>query len=195
MVVSLSPEFTTQVRDIILRVPDALPYDTLKQQLITRTALPTEHGLQQLFQSTELGDKRPAQLLLKELFLQRLPANVHMVLASSMEGKTLGEIAQLADKVTTAAPPAIGGVKPHPQGLEEMEELRTEIAGLKEMVATLATSSQSPRQHTSPRCMSRLRSPPPPSTTTQMCWYHSRFRARACKCTPPCSYSGKLQGQ
>ena len=93
VVASLSPEFATQVRDIILRVPDALPYDTL----IARTALPTEHRLQQLFQSTELGDQRPAQLLLKELFLQRLPANVRMVLASSREGKTLDKIAQLAD--------------------------------------------------------------------------------------------------
>ena len=49
--------------------------------------------------------------LLKEMFLQHLPVDVRMVLASSGEGKTLNKIAQLADKVITAAPPAIAGVK------------------------------------------------------------------------------------
>ena len=44
----LLPEFATQVRDIILRIPDTLAYDTLRQQLVARTALPTEQRLQQL---------------------------------------------------------------------------------------------------------------------------------------------------
>ena len=63
VVASLSPEFATQVRDLILRVPATSPYDTLKRQLITRTALPEECRVRQLLQSTELGDQRPSQLL------------------------------------------------------------------------------------------------------------------------------------
>ena len=35
---SLSSEFATEVRDLILRPPADRPYDTLKQQLVKRTA-------------------------------------------------------------------------------------------------------------------------------------------------------------
>ena len=62
VVASLSPEFATEVCDLILHVP-ADPCDTLKQQLIKRTSLPKQHRLQQLFHSTELGDRKPTQLL------------------------------------------------------------------------------------------------------------------------------------
>ena len=117
VVASLSPEFATQVRDLILRIPDTTPYDTLKRQLITRTALPEQRRLQQLLSSTELGDQRPTQLLrrmqqllggemadadgklLRELFLQRLPNNVRMVLASFGDTKTLDQLAELGDSI------------------------------------------------------------------------------------------------
>ena len=208
VVASLSPEFATQVRDLILRVPATSAYDTLKRQLIARTALPAERRLQQLFQSTELGDQRPSQLLrrmqqllaedaagldstlLREMFLQRLPSNVRMVLASAGEGKTLEELAQLADRIITAAPFSVAGAtNPQPPG--ELDELRTEIAKLRETIATLATSTPPARHRSpSPRRPSRLPSPPPRLAPTGMCWYHSRFGARARKCTPPCSYSG-----
>ena len=59
LVAPLSPEFATQVRDLILRIPDTTPYDTLKGQLITRTALPEQRRLQQLLTSTELGGRDP----------------------------------------------------------------------------------------------------------------------------------------
>ena len=108
----LSPEFATQGRDIILRIPDALPYDTLTQQLIARTALPTKQTPATLpihwpggpeTNADSLPDaavvrRQGYRTLLKEMFLQGLPVNVHMVLASSGEGKTLNEIAQLAEK-------------------------------------------------------------------------------------------------
>ena len=208
VVASLSPEFATQVRDLILRVPAASPYDTLKRQLISRTALPPERRLRQLFQSTELGDQRPSQLLrrmqqllgedaagsdatlLREMFLQRLPGNVRMVLASSGEGKSLEELAQLADRIVTAAPLSVAGVTSR-QPAGEVDELRTEIAKLRETIATLATLSPPTRHRSpSPRRPSRRHSPPPHTAPTGMCWYHSRFGARARKCTPPCSYSG-----
>ena len=99
VVASLSPEFATEVCDIILHVPDN-PYDTLKQQLIQRTCPPEQRRLQQVLHSFELGDRKPMQLLrrmrqllgdsataaegplIRELFLQRLPTNVRTVLAS-----------------------------------------------------------------------------------------------------------------
>ena len=208
IVASLSPEFATQVRDLILRTPAATPYDTLKQQLIARTTLPKQRRLQQLFASTELGDQRPTQLLrrmqqlsgadgagadgtlLRELFLQRLPPNVRMVLAPAGDDKTLEDLAQLADKIVTAAPPDMAAVT-LPQPPSDFEGLRTELSQLREMLSTLSTRTPPYRPRSpSPRQLPRLPTPPPPSPSTTLCWYHARFGSRARKCTPPCAYSG-----
>ena len=150
VVVSPSPEFATEVCDLILNVPTQ-PYDTLKQQLIARTAVPEQRRLQSLFHSMELGDRRPTQLLrwmqqllrdsaatsgplLRELFLQCLPPNVRMVLASSSDAKSLDELANLADKVLDAAPTSMASIAQPPPS-REVDDLRTEVASLKEVVA------------------------------------------------------------
>ena len=212
VVASLSPEFATQVRDLILHVPDATPYDTLKRQLIARTAVPQQRRLQQLLNLTDLGDQRPTRLLrhmqqllgseatgadrtlLRQLFLQRLPPNVRMILASSGETTTLEELAELGDTIIAAAPPGVAVVSQPPS---EIEELRTELSRLRETVSTLASPRQVFRQPSpshrfrqrspSPHRHSRLQSPPP---HPNVCWYHARFGDRARKCTPPCSHSG-----
>ena len=102
MVASLSPE-----------VPDTNPYDVLKETMIKTPVALEQRRLQQLFQSEELGDRKPTQLLkrmhqllgdraglddtfLRELFLQRLPRNVRIVLASTT---LLESLAELADRV------------------------------------------------------------------------------------------------
>ena len=205
VVASLSPEFATEVRDLILHVPDN-PYDTLKQQLIQRTCLPEQRRLRQLFHSMELGDRKPTQLLrrmrqllrdgataaevplLRELFLQRLPSNVRMVLASSVEDKSLEEIAESADKIIDVAPPNVSAITPPtPDTVEAL------VKRMEELVSTLSTRSRSPRLRSpSPRRQQpRLRSPPPPSLSpTSLRWYHRCFGDRARNCTPPCAKSG-----
>lgn len=47
---------------------------------------------------------------LRELFLQRLPSNVRMVLASTDGATTLDKLAELADKVVEVATPSISTV-------------------------------------------------------------------------------------
>ena len=211
VVASLSPEYATEVRDLILTVPDH-PYDTLKRQLIQRTCLPEQRRIHRLVHSLELGDHKPTQLLrrmqqllggsaiaaegplLRELFLQRLPANVRLVLAPSIEGKSLEEIAQVADSVIDIAPPHVSAITPPST---EVESLRAEIKELKELVSTLTPRPRSPRPRSpspSPslrRRQLRFQSPPPLSApTTTLCWYHRRFGDRARNCTPPCDHPG-----
>ena len=98
VVASLSPEFAAEVRDLILNVPDR-PYDTLKRELIQLTCPPEERRLL-LGDSVAVAD-RP---LLRELFLQRLPPTVRMVLASDAASESLEDIAQLADRIIDVAP-------------------------------------------------------------------------------------------
>ena len=62
---SLSPEFTSKVRDLLLKPPAENPYDTLKAQLNKRTTASEQRKLQQLISGEELGDRKPTQLLWK----------------------------------------------------------------------------------------------------------------------------------
>ena len=217
IVASLTPEYATEVRDLLLTPPTEAPYDTLKQQLIQRTAASEQRRLQQLFNAEELGDRKPTQLLrrmqqllgdkagamdssfLRELFLQRLPANVRMVLASSPDTSNLENLAQLADKVVEVAAPSISTVSA-PRLSDEVERLHAEVASLRRVVESLPLTTASKRDHprSQPsghfRSQSRGRSPSPhPSTQPSICWYHRRFGDEARKCTQPCSFSGNDQ--
>ena len=207
VIASLSPEVATEIRDLILRPPEATPYTILKEQLIRRTAASEQRRLQQLFNAEELGDRKPTQLLrrmqqllgdrasttdstfLRELFLQRLPSHVRMVLASATTA-TLDDLAELADKVVEVAAPTVAATSatPFPDILKEIEQLRAEVQKLQTSVKTLARQSRG-RSHS----RSRHHSPAPQEQTT--CWYHQKYGSNAKKCTPSCNYTQTLNDQ
>lgn len=196
IVASLAPEFATEVRDLILNPPRDNPYATLKEQLIKRTAASEQRRLKQLFNAEELGDRKPSQLLrhmqqllgdkanntdgafMRELFLQRLPSNVRMVLASTPDTGSLDDLAQLADKIMEVATPSVSSVHTS----TEFEHLRQEVAELKMLIQTLKQPKR--RYHgCSP-------SPAPPRQQV-LCWYHNKFGDNAKKCKPPCDKSSE----
>ena len=90
--------------------------------------------------------------LFRELFLQRLPSNIRIVLTSSIEGKTLEDIALLADKVVDIASPSISALAPTPT--DKIDSLQSEVETLKRLIADLARE-RPPR----PRCPSPRRRP------------------------------------
>ena len=63
VITSLAPEFAVKVRDLLIRPPADNPYNTLKAELIKRTAASEQCKLQQLISREELGDRKPTQLL------------------------------------------------------------------------------------------------------------------------------------
>lgn len=204
VVASLSPEFATEVRDLILSPPRDDPYDELKAQLIRRTAASEQRRLQQLLHAEELGDRKPSQLLrrlqqllgdgphkfdtsvFRELFLQRLPANVCMVLASSGDSISLDQLAQLADRIMDVAIPTVASVA-SPKSSPELEQLRAEVSQLQAAVQAYRTDQRSTASGR--RSPSRSWSP----RRNSLCWYHRRFGDKARKCNPPCSQSGNGQ--
>ena len=156
VVASLAPEFSLEVRDLILAPPDGHPYS--KDQLIKRTATSGQRRLQQLSTVEELGDRKPTQLLrlmqqllgdtagpnrdnslLRELFLQRLPGHVRMVLASSGE-MTLDALAQLADKVMEVSSPSVSAVNVAPL-TSEVAQLQAEVERSRDLVSALQVAA------------------------------------------------------
>ena len=107
VIATLDPDMATEVRDLNLHPPAEQPYDRLKETLIQRTEASEQRRLQQLLMADELGSWKPSQLLRRmqqffndsgpvpdsafvhQLFLQRLPPSVSMVLASSSATSSL----------------------------------------------------------------------------------------------------------
>ena len=212
MISSLSPEFAMEVRDLLLKPPTDNPYATLKAELIKRTAASEQRKLQQLISGEELGDRKPTQLLrrmqqllgdklgtsadantfVRELFLQRLPPNVRMVLASADATMDLNKLADMADKVMEVATPTVSAITDTRADSSEVKQLREEVARLADLVASLSTRSR--RRSTSrPR---RTQSPAPsnPPPTDSLCWYHTKYGEAARKCKDPCGWGNAQAG-
>ena len=72
-----------------------------------------------------------------ELFLQRLLANVRMVLASTSDSVSLNELAQLADKIVeVAAPQSVSTVRSSNLS-DEVEKLKGQLTNLTQLVKSL----------------------------------------------------------
>ena len=204
---SLSTDVAMEIRDLLLKPPEDKPYDVLKQKLIERTAASEQRRLRELLTTEELGDRKPTQLLrrmqlllgdkagttdgsiIKELFLQRMPQNVRMVLASVSESTPLEELATLADKIREVATPSIASVNVPTHATSELEQLRAENARLQQQISALQVATGPRRRRSLSRNRGRPRSPSQPG----VCWYHRRFGDAARKCTQPCSKSGNRQ--
>ena len=197
--------------------PTDNPYTTLKQAIIKRFVGSNQQKLQRLLNELEFGDSKPSQLLrrmrqlwcgggtddaiLRELFLQRLPGNVRMVLAPSASSITLDNLAEMADRIMEVSTPSIAAIHaPSVSSSSEIDSLRAEVRQLKELVQSLSLYSRSrdPR-HRSPT-PARRRSPSPARHTpvsddSTICWYHQRFGNAATKCRPPCRLGLGLNDQ
>ncbi len=199
IVSSLAPEFAKEIRDIILSPPADTPYDALKKALVERTAASEQRRLQQLlFNSEELGNRKPTQLLrrmqhllgdkagatdasfLREHFLQRLHPNVRMVLASS-DTTDLDKLAQLADKIVEVAIPPISTV--FSTNTTDFEQLHSDLADLKRIVESLHINQPThrPNQRSSFRKTPHNSRASTPVKVDNLCWYHHRFGDAALK--------------
>ena len=177
----------------------------MKEQLIKCTAASEQRRLKQLFNSEELGNRKPTQLLrrmqqllgdtpgitdgsfIRELFLQRLPANVRMVLASTSDSVSLDDLAQLADKIVeVSAPQSVSTVRSSNLS-DEVEKLKGQLTNLTQLVKSLPF--QRKKLHPAHQA------PAPPDSNnvndTTVCWYHQKYGQSAHKCKSPCTYSGK----
>ena len=156
---SLSSEFAIEIGDLLLRPPAENPYDALQAQPIKRTAASQQLKLQQLISGEELGDRKPTQLLrrmqqllgdklgmsddamsfLRELFMQRLPPNVRMVLASADATMDAYKLADMADKVMEVTTPTVSAFCDISADVFGVKQLCEEAAHLTDLVSSLSS--------------------------------------------------------
>lgn len=185
----LDAEVASRVRTKILEPPQDGKYDSLKEAIIRAYGESDTAKMNRLMTSTELGDRRPSELLeemrrlagvdkdspmLKTLWLQKLPPDIRTVVACTPEGTDQAEQADAAFDVRC-----------HFVNNVESQE-STEIQELREQVAALQHSLRNQRQPSS-RSTNNRKYP----NAKGECYYHERFGTKARKCNKPCSFSSK----
>lgn len=125
--------------------------------------------------------------LFRELFLQKLPSNVPLVVAAS-EQKDLPAVAELADRLMAiTAPTSLASVRAqHAQ--DELQQMRDDISRLTETLSALRTSRNAPKLSEPNTSLSQPQ-------RENICWYHRRFGNAARNCVPPCARSGNDSGK
>ena len=231
----LQPDIAQEVRDLLLERPKDMPYTTLKEQLIQRTSASEQRRVQLLLTEEELGDRKPSQLLrrmeqlvgeqkldkgiLKQLFLQRLPPNIRLILASTSDSITLTALAELADRINEVHVPTVGtiampGATVAPDNVhaaapmmaaaapapshdadlrDELRKMSKQLHDLQVQVSRM-NRSQSRGRSKSP---SRARGGKPADTTLQssdLCWYHEKWGDKATRCRAPCTRASEFSG-
>lgn len=205
IVSALPSDIISEVRDCLVRPPDVNPYTHLKETLTKRVGRSEQQNIQRLLSTEQLGDRSPSQLLrrmrtlmgnsptsgddlvLRQLFLQRLPQQIRMVLGALPES-SLEQLAESADRMLEAAPPsqahvhAVSTKSSADVGLaKEVANLTRTVAALQRQMGRLTTTSHSPA--------TRAQAPgATTSSSTGLCWYHERFGAKSTKCRAPCTY-------
>jgi hypothetical protein len=113
---AIGPNYTTEVRDIIMNPPAERAYETLKAELVKRLSLSQEHKTRRLLEHEEIGDRKPSQFLrhlrglagnvvgdpvLRTIWLSRLPAYIqpHLVTRAA---DTIEQLADIADAIVEA---------------------------------------------------------------------------------------------
>ena len=155
---SLQHEVAQEVRGLLINPPSEAPYTKLKTELVKRTSASQKKRLKQLLHAEELGNRKPTQFyrrmqqllgdiqlepsIMKQLFLQRLPSNAQLILASTADEMDTAILAKMADKIVEVAPVHSTLSTVVPQSAPPPTAQSTEMRELRYLVAQLTTTHQ-----------------------------------------------------
>lgn len=202
LVSTLPPDIAEEVSDVITSPPLQDKYNILKTAVIKRFTDSQQKKLQQLLNAEELGDRKPTQLLrkmksligtsnavgedlLKQLWMQRLPNNIQVVLTS--QRMDLDKLAELADQIMDVTSPSASVISN--QSNSEVESLRKEIESLRRQLGNANSNRRRSKRRDESRTKSRSPSRRKYDPNGQWCWYHVMFRKEARNCREPCTFT------
>ncbi|CAH8463638.1 unnamed protein product [Dicrocoelium dendriticum] len=203
VVAALPPQVVDDLDDILELPEHQKSYDELKAVVLKRFGISDHARVTQLLNETELGDRKPSQLLhkmqalakplavgdsfLKEMWLRCLPRDMRNPLYAN--DAPLPQLADIADRIWESNA-QISQVQS--TSSTEVAELRAQVSALTNRLEKLTQSGSNRRNRPSSRSPPRSRSKSPPRSS--YCWYHERFGHQARSCRPPCSFKRNMQG-
>jgi hypothetical protein len=207
---TLPPHIQDEVEDVIDRDDDDQPYTSLKDAVLRRTGLSDKQRITQLLSGTELGDQKPSQLLrhmqrlagntklddnlLRQLFMQRLPKDMQVVL-SAIEISSVSKQADAADKIWDTYGSRVNQITSDKD--DRIDRLTATVQELAQQVASMTINQTHDRSRLiRPKARQRSLSRRTPSRPrdSSICWYHFEHGNDARKCRKPCSFFNKKQG-
>ncbi|XP_051167306.1 uncharacterized protein LOC127285367 [Leptopilina boulardi] len=207
-------EILTCVRCLVLtKPPPSDIYTQIKSGILTNFGTSKEQRLRQLIKGEVLNGK-PSFILtqlrniangecgdevLRSLFMEHLPALHRQILAPSST-KNLTESASIADKITEEIQPhstensnttSVAAIANSATNHDvRIDAIMTELKNIKEQMNNWRGRDQH-RGHSRGRSSSRNgngRSKSRPRDTSDLCWYHRKFKQEAKKCQSPCTW-------
>ena len=137
-----------------------------------------------------VGTSTLDEALLKELFMNRLPAEVKLVLAAAPHDMSLESPAAMANRVVKAT-----GTSVHAVDQASTPTTTSHAALEQEKVASLALAAEKLAKEAHhgrgrSRHLTRGRSTTPALESSELCYYHQKFGDAAYACRSPCSKQG-----
>nr|VZI36286.1 unnamed protein product [Spirometra erinaceieuropaei] len=163
----------SQVQSLLSNPSADAPYSALKAEILRLNSLSDRQRYHQLIKEESLGDRKPSELLrrmrsllgvmqvddkfVKEMFLERLPADVQTILASGYLDLTVSQLAEMANRmieVQRFQSPSVAQISSSSSSVNEnpvkqVSAMAVEMASLKIQLARL-TSSRSRSRRRSP---------------------------------------------
>lgn len=209
VIAGIESHILDSIQDLVINPPEKDRYSILKNRLIETYAESDSSKLRTLLQGIELGDQRPSILLkrmrdlagkhfsedlLKSLWLDRLPANVKLVLVASNE--ELNNLSVMADRILEIVPQTsvnFAGVNSQQNSSLEAQvsELTKQVANLTKLVHESHESHRSRSLSKNRRFSQKSHSPSRHryvQASNGFCFYHTNFGASAKKCKSPCTF-------
>lgn len=200
------------VRELLEDPPAADLYATLKKALVDRLAVSEDTRIRRLLSGEDMGDRRPSQFLrhlqalggksvtetvLKNIWMESLPADVKLVVASADE-LPLDKMADMADRVADVAScrRSVAAVSAQPAPTQPVVEdrldfLAKQISALAKKMDNHLTKRNKEKEGATRPKQARGQSPHPAPVGSEspICWYHRKFKELATKCTQPCAWA------
>ncbi|BHF74069.1 hypothetical protein SprV_0401715300 [Sparganum proliferum] len=194
----------SQVQSLLSNPPKEAPYSTLKADILRLNSVFHRQRYHHSLRQESLGDRKPTELqrrmrsllgdmqvddkFIKEMFLERLSADVQTILASGSQDLTVSQLAEMADRmieVQRFQSPSVAQTSTYSSTVKErlmrqVSAMAHEMVSLKLQLARL-TSSRS-------RSCRLSRSRPRIADT---CWYHTNFGVKARRHSSACFFKPK----
>lgn len=172
--------------------------------MLKQFAVSDEKKIRTLLEDIQLGDKKPSNFLnemralggskvsdelLKQIWLQRLPTQIRMIISTSTEELT--NMAKMADKLLKIGDFSQINVMSTASSSQQRHISRHLIDNLEDKIDALTKRIDQiqSNKNTRNRSKSRTRDQTPNKPRFEKCWWHYKFGAAAKKCKKPCNFN------